>query len=283
MEFDPAELVKKKEGTFCAPAVIADYLEKRMKRCLTKDEREALIKDHPKPDLPACKVPAVDKFIKEFLGKRYPKEEDGELAKIQAATLLPICPLAFAWNSLLDSGAGEDPEMLVPVTEVISMIQRTICLIGNASEFISQIRRTKILEKLDTSWSKYGQEDFSDSKETLFGENFQQTLASKVEKEAVLAKAVVTSKRSKENRGKETSSSHRRDSYGRNQFFRGSPSARYGGRQGKNYQPYNTNQKKESGYHQGRYFSNTQQRTHSLFHEPKLPLQQSHQTNQFKK
>ena len=71
MEFDPAELVKKKEGTFCAPTVIADYLEKRMKRCLTKDEHEALIKDHPKPDLPACKVPAVDKFMKEFLGKRF--------------------------------------------------------------------------------------------------------------------------------------------------------------------------------------------------------------------
>ena len=163
------------------------------------------------------------------------------------------------------------------------MIQRTICLIGNASEFIFQIRRTKILEKLDTSWSKYGQEDFSDSKETLFGENFQQILASKVEKEAVLVKAVVTSKCSKENRGKETSSSHRRDNYGSNQFFRGSPSARYGGRRGKNYQLYNTNQKKESGYHQGRYFSNTQQHTHSLFHEPKLPLQQSHQTNHFKK
>ena len=148
-EFDPAELVKKKEGTFTAPAVIMDYLEKRIKQCLTKDEREALIKDHPKPDSPSCKVPAVDKFLKEFLDKRFPKEEDGELAKIQAANLLPICPLAFVWNSLLESGADKDPDMLVPVTDVISMIQRTICLIGNVSEFISQIRRTKILEKLD--------------------------------------------------------------------------------------------------------------------------------------
>ena len=282
-EFDPTELVKKKEGTFTVPAVITEYLEKRMKRCLTKDEREALIKDHPKPDSPSCKVPTVDKFIKEFLGKRFPKEEDGELAKIQAATLLPVCPLAFAWNSLLESGADKDPDMLVPVTEVISMIQHTICLIGNASEFISQIRHTRILEKLDTSWSKYGQEDFSDLKDTLFGEDFQQTLVSKVEKEAVLAKVVVASKRSKENRGKESSSSHRRDNYGCSQFFRGSPSAGYRGRQGKNFQPYNTSQKKESGYDQGRYFSNTQKRIQSLFHEPKLPLQQGHQSNQFKK
>ena len=57
------ELVKKKEGMFCALAVIADYLEKRMKQCFTKDD---LIKDHPKPDLLSCKVPAVDKFKRIF-------------------------------------------------------------------------------------------------------------------------------------------------------------------------------------------------------------------------
>ena len=73
-----------------------------MKWCFTKDKREALIKDHLKPDSPSCKAPAVDKFMKEFQDKRFPKEEDGELAKIQAATLLQICPLAFAWNSLLE-------------------------------------------------------------------------------------------------------------------------------------------------------------------------------------
>ena len=65
-----------------------------------------------------------------------------------------------------------------------------------------QTRRAKILSKLDASWSKYGQEDFSSSKETLFGENFQLALTEKVEKEAALAKAVVASKRSKEARGK---------------------------------------------------------------------------------
>ena len=134
-----------------------DYLENRMKWYLTKDEHKALIKDHPKPGSPSCKVPAVDKFMKEFLDKRFPKE-DRELAKIQAATLLLIYPLAFAWNSLLESRADKDPDMLVPVTDVISMIQHTICLTGNASAFISQIRRTRILEKLDASWSKYGQE-----------------------------------------------------------------------------------------------------------------------------
>lgn len=35
MEFDPSELVKKKEGTFVAPPIVS-YLEKRMKQCLTR-------------------------------------------------------------------------------------------------------------------------------------------------------------------------------------------------------------------------------------------------------
>ena len=103
------------------------------------------------------------------------------------------------------------------------MIQHTICLIGNTSEFISQTRQSKILENLDASWSKYEQHDFSDSKEMLFGENFQLVLTSKVEKETALAKAVVASKHSKEARGKEASNSHRRDGHGCNQFFSWEP------------------------------------------------------------
>ena len=63
------------------------------------------------PDFASCKVPAVDKYVKEFLGKKFPKEEDSGLAKIQAAALLLICPLTSAWNSLHQCGADEDPDM----------------------------------------------------------------------------------------------------------------------------------------------------------------------------
>ena len=101
MEFDPSELVKKKEGAFSAPDQIPGYLDKRMKWCLTKDEHEALIKDHRWPDSVSCKVPALDKYVKEFLGKKSPKEEDRKLAKIPAAALLTdICMelLASLWG-----------------------------------------------------------------------------------------------------------------------------------------------------------------------------------------
>jgi len=76
------------------------------------------------------------------LGKNFPKEEDSELAKIQTATLLPgICMefIAAEWSRY---GPGH------VCSEVITMIQQTICLIGNTSKFISQTRHSRILETL---------------------------------------------------------------------------------------------------------------------------------------
>ena len=54
--FDPADQVKS-SGTFKAPKVIQEYLDKHFKRCLTKEEWEALFSDHPRPDAESCSVP----------------------------------------------------------------------------------------------------------------------------------------------------------------------------------------------------------------------------------
>ena len=40
---------------------------------------------------------------------------------------------------------------MVPATEVLSLVQHTLCLVGNSSELVSQIRRSKILEAGDPS------------------------------------------------------------------------------------------------------------------------------------
>ena len=72
-----------------------------MKHCLTKEEREALFKEHPRPDLDSCVPPKVDKYMSEFWGKRMSKERDSELAKIQSAVLASIHPLTSTWQLLL--------------------------------------------------------------------------------------------------------------------------------------------------------------------------------------
>ena len=193
-EFDPAELVKHKEGTFSVPKPIASYLSKHVKRCLSKEEREALFKEQ---DLEVCLVTKVNKYMSEFLGKNFPKENETESTKIQSAILAILRPLTAAWSDLLEAGVKDDPDIPVPATEVVSLIQRTICLVGNASELTSQLRREKILGAIDQSWSKFGSEEFPASHNTLFGEDFQTKLTGMVEKETALAKAVSLTKRHK--------------------------------------------------------------------------------------
>ena len=195
--FEPAALVSAKEGTFKVPQSMQRYLDKHLKRCLTKEEVDAVFKEHPRPDLSSCLAPAVDKYMRDFLGKRLPKSGDADLYKVQKSVLSVIRPMTSAWQMLEEGGLRDDPDLLVPAAEVLSFIERTMCLVGNTSELISQTRRARILEAVDPSWSKYGSEEFPSSSSTLFGEGFQETLSKRVEKDMALSKAVSIMKRAK--------------------------------------------------------------------------------------
>ena len=95
--FEPSSLVTSREGTFKAPRPMRKYLEKHLRRCLPKEEREAMFREHLKPDLPVCSPPKVDKYMSDFLGNKMPKDYDREFLKAQAAVLACVRPLASAW------------------------------------------------------------------------------------------------------------------------------------------------------------------------------------------
>ena len=93
--------------------------------------------------------------MSEHLGKRFLRERDTELSKIQTAILASIRPLTSAWQHLVEAKLEDNQSMIVPATEVLTLIQQTICIIDNASEFTSQMRRAQILGEIDPSWSKF--------------------------------------------------------------------------------------------------------------------------------
>lgn len=288
VEFDPAELVKRKEGTLPVPKPISSYLSKHVKRCLSKEEREALFKEHPRPDLDVCLVPKVDKYMSEFLGKNFPKERETESTRIQAAILAILRPLTAAWCDLLEAGVKEDPGIAVPATEVLSLIQRTICLVGNASELTSQLRREKILGAIDQSWTKFSSEEFPGARNTLFGAEFQTKLTGMVEKDTALAKAVAVTKRHKR---EVNQSSTRRLGQRAFHFFRRSPPVRYGDRRGKNFHPYSpftghirdASRPPNQHYNRNQYHQGIRPGHKPLFHEPSLPSPQTGQKTQQRK
>ena len=189
---------------------------------MEKEEREAIFKAHPRPDAKACAVPMPDKYITDFLGNKFPKDQDAQDKKIQASVLAITRPLTSAWQTLLEASVGEDTDLRVPATDVVDMIQRTICMIGNSSELISQKRRANILAAIDRSWGKFSTEKFTD-KEMLFGEKFQSRLTDRVDTETALAKAVSITKCHKE---KESFS--RREGQRSEKFFRQGPAVKYG-------------------------------------------------------
>ena len=224
----------------------------------------------------------VDKYIKEFLGARFPTIPDSELGKIQGAVLQIVNPLASAWSALqTDTEEAEDEELVIPVSQVLMLIQRIICLVGNASELISQIRRTNILKLCDSSWAKFGKDEFPNTGAALFGDDFHTSLVSRVEKDSSLAKAIAISKRSRETvrdgKGKGFSS-YRKDSRERNSFFRWSSASKYGSRQSRNLFPYTKQRNIGQPFQEGR-GPNPAPRSH--FHEPHLPPRQPQQ--QFKR
>ena len=168
-QFNPASLVKAKEGTFKPDTKMTRYLDKHLKRCLEKEEREAIFKVHPRPDAKVCTVPLPDKYITDYLGNKFPKEQDAQDKKVQASVLAIVRPLTSAWQSLLESGVETNPGFSIPAIEVLDIIQRTICLVGNSSELISQRRRANILATIDPLWSKFGTDKYTQIKRCFLG------------------------------------------------------------------------------------------------------------------
>ena len=82
----------------------------------------------------------------------------------------------------------DEKQMLIPAAEVMQLVQLSLCLVGNTSEYISQSRRSQILRVNYQSWCKSESHHFSTR--TLFSDKFQSKLLGKIEKEMALAKAV---------------------------------------------------------------------------------------------
>jgi hypothetical protein len=216
--------------------------------------------------------PKVDKYVSEFLGKKFPRDHDNELVKIQATVLACIRPLTTAWQELIEDGLDTEPELMVPARTVLEIIQRSLCLIGSAAEGISQDRRTKILEAIDQSWGKLGAEVCGKT-DSLFGKEFQSSLIEKVESNTALARAVSLQKQSL--RDKEQSSSTKKEGQTYTRFFRGGPPAMYGGSQGKTPFPYWGPPQPRTHPRGGEASRGGSRYRSHRFHEPRLPLGES--------
>ena len=96
------------------------------------------------PRIFAAKPPVADKFVKDYLKSRYPKQH-GELVKYQSAMLKVCGPMTCMWSDLIEQNLLENPDATISVQDVLEIIQRSLVLMGNANEMLSQVRRTNFI------------------------------------------------------------------------------------------------------------------------------------------
>ena len=207
----------------------------------------------------------------EFLGKHMPKEHDSKLSKIQAAIFASIRPLTSAWQHLTDEGLEEDPTMLVPRAEVLSLIQCTICLIGNAAHLPNATG--KDTRNSRPILGKFASDDFPSAQDTLFGKKFQSSLTKRVKQDTHPSQNAT--RREKTPLPLPVVSSDQ----GQIVFSRG-PLASYGGRQGRSFFPYSQNQRANASSHtsyschpnssRDQMLHTYAQKPRMLFYKPKL-------------
>ena len=102
-----------------------------------------MLRDNPIPSTP------VDDDIVAFLGQEFPHKLDKCLSKIQGTTVAVAAPLATLWANLIEQKlTGE--AALIAADDVVETIQRSLSLLGNSINYISQARRDVIISKLET-------------------------------------------------------------------------------------------------------------------------------------
>ena len=232
--FNPTlEREDKEEFKAQVPSIIQKYLEEHFRRPLSKEERTAMLKRHPKPDTEVMAPPKLDNFIADFGGRKVDKARDAQLAKIQGALLYAANPLTNLWSELIQQKLSEDTEAAVPVADVMDILQRSLVLLGNANSLISETRRENVLESVHPSLKKYAKGDFAKAESTLFGEEFKDNLVKKVEADSAISKAVNIVNRCTSSSAKLYQRPPRND-----HSFHGSRASQYGAASGRRRSPY---------------------------------------------
>ena len=130
------------------PPNVKEFLDATFSKCIPRKKRRRLASEYPRPDTPSTKVPKMDTVFKSALGRDRVDKTDDHLAKIQAAVLAASAPVANLWVHLERQGFKGEPGELIPTEDVTKVAKDTLALLGNASSYISQVRRSRFIENM---------------------------------------------------------------------------------------------------------------------------------------
>ena len=240
--FDPDSFYEKASKEL--PEPLEKYTQKFFRSCIKDSLRKSMSKEHPLPESTALRCLQADDSVKDFMGNSFPKKFDDIYKRIQSSVNAAAAPALNLWRDLHNQGFLGGQDNLMPVDTCLGMIQRTLVLVGNASNYVSQCRRDNIIFKLKRQNPTLGTalgsicQEHQPGTKYLFGGEVHKALNERAECLSSMKK--VSSKLEKPR----TSGGHR-DS----QFFRQGPSSDRGRGSGRVFRPHNKRQfKRREGY-----------------------------------
>lgn len=231
VEFDPG--VDSKDA-WDPPKPMTSFLEKHFNRSLSDAEREAIMKDFPKPNCPVMSAPKLDEQVKDQLKRKGKDPHFGaekSLYKIQDQLLDVAGPLACLWADLLNKEAKVSRE------DTLLLLQRALVLLGSTSHAITLERRKVAWSRINPSLKALATEEYEKRETSLFGPGFLEKASRRLEAEKTLSKVA-----SQGNKGGPPSKKARYEndkSDLRSFLAKGAP-AMYGGRRPQRRQPYSS-------------------------------------------
>ncbi len=218
------------------PESLEKYVRTHFRSCLSNPVRKAMAKERPLPNSVALKCLEADDAIVDFMGKGFPTKVDKQYKRMQTAVIAAAAPALCLWKELEEQGFTSGQGGLMPVDTVLDTLQRSIVLIGNASNYVSQVRRDVIIRKLEShnkglaSALKSTCKKHQPEEDLLFGSQVRKALNERAQTLDSFKKVA-----SKVSQPQSTSRSSWKDK----KFFRDGPARDHGHGSGKIFRPSN--------------------------------------------
>ena len=178
VEFDPKD-------TWDPPDAMASFLQKHFNRSLEEGEKEAILKDFPKPNCKALRTPKLDEQVKEQLKRKGKDPHFGAektLFRVQEQVLEVAGPLTCLWADLLNKNAKVSSE------DILLLVQRALVLLGSAAHTITLERRKIAWARINLKLKSLASEEYAERESDLFGPGFLEKASKRLEVEKALDK-----------------------------------------------------------------------------------------------
>jgi hypothetical protein len=169
LPFDP---VADAPGWEPSPA-FKEFLETNFRRSLSSSQIFSILEDTSLPELEVFSTPKLDKTIADQIPNSYKKSvenRDKELIKVQRHVLNVAAPLT-ALHDMLEHKQQLSQE------EMQNLVERAMCLLGNAANSLSVLRRSKILYAINPAKISLAEAAFPNAGKQLFGSDITKIAA----------------------------------------------------------------------------------------------------------